>query len=759
MPRNQAISERLDNLTIDAATKGAQTSALNALIQADTPENFRQALLDHNTVFTHGNPDLYGAGHANNDEFIAPAGVDGQHSILELRQKAARKRIGFGLPEDLGGLQELLTQEGDQALLAWFKTKLSLFGRYDWEAEPKLLTEESLNSIRDQAKNRALTSINAQVEAIELAFTTANDQVTEAIAEPQAANIDTITEQLNAMNTSAGELDRYLLEQAHLIELLETNDELNQRAETIARHLGDTKATIRDTYITFINAQYGVFEEDEDVDVTVGSAELKLKMDTLKALFDDVTKAFILAQMSGVQVPEDEEEEDEEVENPLAAMAGRAEENADLEQSRLQKDNIERALIKLSIQYHSKVISEKAAAIAVRVTEISQAENADTERTLLGDAVALLRSITEAAAASAEQAAKATAEDGLYADEALEREKAEIIALNDAVQAAKKAAEESLAASQILVTLPQQPPHFGNVFFQLGGFAEREGFTTVVVRPRLGETPPDVAIRPEVDDLAARLGGGGGAAAGASAAKYRRKKLEPGDMVYSIVAFAPGATSVAANAKITVQLAQDSTGKVTYKATGGKPNPKQSIVAVMRMAEMLLMDFDPASGETIYITGGAQHAEQAHRLLAVMLRLKQNCPALKDIKIVSEVPGCVAPVATPARLGLFGGEDLATANAAFITRYLPAAHVSEQSMLDLEDQVSKFMQVKATRNEGFAALKQEIQAVRAGANAPDDEVQAAGVQRQALAQQAQDWGFKENEEFDLDGNRSAIAGP
>lgn len=742
--QNKAISEVLEALTPSPTptTKAAQLAALDALMRADLdpPSNFRKAVIKHQAVLgREEHPEIFTGAGDTVDFLIA----DGEHPITALQQKAAEKRIMFGFPDDLASLKEILSKE-DAQLRPWFKTKQDLFGDYDWETGPHILTDEALVRIKEQAQQRAMQQITAYVDAAILQINTVNAQITAALTPHlQASSIAGAIEKLTSMREATQQLERYMADQCVVLEKGEAAGRaLSGRVEAVNTQLDDTTTIIYDKAITFIETQHQEMLAGVDgIDFEAAtSAVLKPKLDLLTKNSEAIESAFVLAKMSVAEEAEEDEEEEADEEDGVEELVD-ADAPAEVEvlaAAREQKNRVAIALTKLKAQYYVKLVTEKAALVADKEVEISQHNGPERERkALLGTATAAFRTIQEQATASASQVTRVALDEDLYAADERER----LAALNVRVQEAMQAAEDSLKLSKVLVTLPPEPPHFGNMFID----HEREIFNTVVVKN--GGAKPVAAVRLDVGALSAHV------AVAATQPKYERVLLAPGDAIYSLVAFNKPAAPAGAPAPppATVQLVQNHTGKVTLSTTGSALNPEERLLAAIRQAEMLLNNYE--SGDII-ISGDGKHAEQAKVLLAVMLVLQQKCPALAEAKIVSEVRGCVAPEPVSSRLGFLGrGEDQATVNQKFITNHLPPVLASEQKLQRIADQVNQFTQVKTTNRDQFAALKQQITQAR-----QELDPVHLGARTQELAQNIQRLGFQQNEQVDLEGTRSPIPG-
>jgi len=720
--KNQAIFTVLSEMNPNEATKGAQIAALDALIRTslDDPNNFRAVVLQHKEVLGAASEDLFKyddaeaeAGESrdveNNDAFLSVEGnEDGQYSLQALKEQAALKRIQFGLKvladTQLASLKELLTTETE--LRAWFKTKTDVFSDYDWGAEPYLLTDESIEAIKEKAKllgkqkitdkiNLAIDSINQLQLKIQEAL---GEDLTAARLKSVIADYTSLKDKGTRLNTDKNENAIFLAE--------EEEDILSPRLETVFEQFNEITAQLEDVVTTYIDSQYEVFEQEDPAGDNATNTELDAQLNTLKTRFASVEQALILAEMV-------KDEEDE-----AAALV----------ELRQKKMAMERGLIALNFLTYNKLVLEKAAIIDANATEISQYNGTGSDRArLLGLSKEAFKTLKEQATASAEKAT--IAQDELYNE--LEDDRRRILELNDATQAALRIAETHLKFSELLTKLPNEPRHFGNTFIDHG----REMFHTVVVKK--GATPPVGDVSPTAGGLAVQVGHA------TTQPTYERVNLEPGDAIHSTIAFPRAPAGAAAAGKVTVKLIQDHKGIVT-RHTDGQLNAEESLTAAIRQAELLLNNYE--SGDII-LTGAAQNAPHAKILLAVLLVLKQNCPALAAAKIVSEVSGCDAPKpAATSRWNFLGkAETQATVNQSFIEANLPGRAANEPKIQRLAQQINQLTQVKAESKRAFSILKQEIQQAR-GANLDD------------TAQRIENVAFKEHEEVTLDGTRAPIAG-
>lgn len=734
--RNQEILRALDEMcpSDTPATKVAQIAALDDLIRVNVNEatHFRVAVIRHQAVLgKEENPGVF-VDVADTDDFLTLDGDEAQNNgIVELQQKAAEARVKFG-PTDLASLKEIVNPELN--LRAWLKTKGNFFGNYDWETEPHLLTDEAIVRTKARAKLRIMLQITATVDAAVQKVEQLNADIM-ALLEPtlQASGIAGVIEKLTSMREEMESLQQKRVENDAFFE--DEEGRLSARVEPIAEEIEETTAFVKEKAITFIDSQRELFRQQDAVDFnTAMSAVIKPRLDEVLTISDGTSRAFVLAELCCVNIDEEIDEEEDAAEELVDEA---------LVNARGQRDEIERGLNILKAQYYNKLASEKAAFVLAKVTEVSQHNGSEVERNrLAGMAEAAYKTIEEQATASASQVGTMT-EDALY--QGYDAQRASIIALNDATQAALRAAKDNLEFSRILVALPKEPRHFGNLFVDRG----RETFDTVVVRK--GSALPEAVVTPSNDALAVQVG------AVDNQPKYWRVDLKPGDVIYSTVAFAkPPVASAAAvpTGKVTLQLVQDHTGKVTRHIEGGALDAEQSLIAAIRQAELLLNNYQ--SGD-ITLTGAERHAPHAQILLAVLLVLQQKCPALAGAKIVSEVRGCsVDKPSAPSRWNFLGTtETQDVVNQRFIddvgNKLLGQNLADDPKLQRIGDQINKLVQVKTANRQEFDALKQRIQRARR-------EVDGVplGETTEELARRLQDVAFKENEEIDLEGHRSLI---
>ncbi len=126
---------------------------------------------------------------------------------------------------------------------------------------------------------------------------------------------------------------------------------------------------------------------------------------------------------------------------------------------------------------------------------------------------------------------------------------------------------------------------------------------------------------------------------------------------------------------------------------------------------MILNNFTPKrdGDDAIIIEGDASNAPQAKKLMAALLLLKDNpehASKLKDVKIISKVPGCQAPEAVKSFLG--GSETQEMANQKFIDSHLPTRLVEREvtSLKSrLQTQVNSFTTAKGDREDRIKQMK------------------------------------------------------
>lgn len=205
---------------------------------------------------------------------------------------------------------------------------------------------------------------------------------------------------------------------------------------------------------------------------------------------------------------------------------------------------------------------------------------------------------------------------------------------------------------------------------------------------------PTFAERDDVDILSIAVVGG-------TEPLYEAVKLKQGDYIQSTAQFpkegVPGESVVGV-------LVQDHNGRIINKTTDTLSESQKCLMA-MRQAEMTLNGFKPKGNgdDAIVIDGNASNAEQAQKLVAALFLLKGTPPhdaALKDVKIISNVPGCKVPE---------------TVNNKFIEKFLPSSLVSEVMKTAVQTQVTSFAEVKQNLFEKTHDMKHQLQEARAHA--------------------------------------------
>lgn len=759
MPVNQIISEALEGIEPNPETHALHIATLDALLRAKTPNDFRKALIDNHAIFA--NPDAFADAREDDNNFLSEDAIeDGDNSINALRYQAAEKRILLGLPTGLDSLYEIISKEEGQ-FREWLATQPDSFGAHNWAEQPYILSAGAIERIKAQAKIQAAEQLTAKAEEIGQAM---NSPALRGLLAPLVLTdasrvyneISHLYEQKNAVQETLEKFQEFIDD----LEVLDLDTEFENL--TI-----DAKAASIDA----INTEHTIIiTEQEQINFDAATADaLKLSLDPLITRDENLNYA-----LSIVERPSDDEDvgegeqEAEEAEEPNNVQAEEEPEvDEELIQAYKQQDDIKRALTHLKLQYHTKLIREKAALIEQTLTQISQTDVPEptvstsnnregrvlTERErilgLQGNAEAAFAILATAADDNVRIIQAFT--DELYADR--DEEKNRLLVLNEAAQAARQTAERNLEFIRLLITVPERPNDFGNIVIEKGGVLDQDYFTTELVRT--GAELPALAAIPgaNVEGLQAQLLNPRQVS---PTPKFERVKLEPGDLIYARAEFTkPAVNGVVPPEKIKVNITQDHTGKVTYKASGGELNPEQSILAALKQAEMLLNNFDPSKGDAIYIKGEARYAEQAKILFALLLRIKETCPAFKDITIISHVTGCEGPKPESSMFGLFAQSQEA-ANKKFIEAHLPARYFPEQKMKTLTEQLTKFSDRKNANVQRLQEMKQQLREGKLADDGTRQELTPA--ERIALVGRMQTLGLKENEVMDLEENSSAIMG-
>ena len=228
-------------------------------------------------------------------------------------------------------------------------------------------------------------------------------------------------------------------------------------------------------------------------------------------------------------------------------------------------------------------------------------------------------------------------------------------------------------------------------------------------------------------------------------------ELKKGDFIHSTALFdkaggAPGE-------KVVSTIVQDHTGRVINK-TKAPLSEKQQCLEALRQAEMLLNNYTPTGkkGEGILIEGDASNMLQGKRLIAALLLLKEQHPLLKNIKIVSAVPGCKVPEPADRTFSFIRGKQTQEqANKTFINEFLPADKIIEPMMTtQTKKQVESFLAVKALSHARIKEMREELQHGRqvAGNKVPLSENEKAIVQQHITAQT-----LVPGDKIDLDGKK------
>jgi hypothetical protein len=184
--------------------------------------------------------------------------------------------------------------------------------------------------------------------------------------------------------------------------------------------------------------------------------------------------------------------------------------------------------------------------------------------------------------------------------------------------------------------LVANPVRRANVIMEKSG-GMLEGFTDRKTTSP-GNVPDSPAVGPVATILRTALPGN---------AIYEGQVLKEGEVIESSKKFAvaPSATPRAAASPDNVigTLVQDHTGKVTdITKNANLLQEKDLAMLALKQAQMMLTNYKPGDGDII-IEGSSNDKDQANRVYAALLYLKENDPNVGKVAIKSHVPGCIKP--------------------------------------------------------------------------------------------------------------------
>jgi hypothetical protein len=178
-------------------------------------------------------------------------------------------------------------------------------------------------------------------------------------------------------------------------------------------------------------------------------------------------------------------------------------------------------------------------------------------------------------------------------------------------------------------------------------------------------------------------------------------------------------------------LIQDSTGKVTDKTPQDtKLTSAESALMALKQAKMLLENYKPGSGD-IVITG--EDKDQANRVFAALLFLKEKNPLFAKVKVRSFVPDCEGPQSS-----ISSALSFKSATNIFIEKHLTTdlrTTFTEQDKV--RDDLAKFTGKITQRRETVEMFKQSIKA-------------AVGPAKRKAQNEYDAFALKEGEDIDVD---------
>lgn len=284
---------------------------------------------------------------------------------------------------------------------------------------------------------------------------------------------------------------------------------------------------------------------------------------------------------------------------------------------------------------------------------------------------------------------------------------------------------------------------FWSTFLQHGGVMEKYFHDQLVKK---GQEP--ALEHWEEDELSIR-------AQRQTAPLYELVEIQKGDFIHSTAQFdkeggAPGE-------KVVGKLVQDHTGRVINK-TKDPLSVEQQCILALRQAEMILNNYNPTDKDkqTILIEGNASNATQGKRLIAALLLLKEQPgyhDKLKDIQIVSNVPGCELPKPVNGAFSFIKGKQTQEeANKKFINDFLPAGTLADPTTrAQVQKQVGDFAAVKTISHERVKAMKEVL---HHGREIDGGHVELSEEEKAIVRQRIEDETLLPGDTIDLEGTKT-----
>lgn len=664
MAKNEQLFRVLKDLRPDNDTRDLQISALEALMNAplDQPNTFREAVIKHQAVLTHEDyPDLYTDASAESENFL------NSRLLLTLQQKAAQKRFEFGLNSlELKDLCDLLKAGTRIATLVAFENKTGLKEGYNWEKNLSHLTDQVFANIMQAEIGR---QVAAKVQAAHKAI--------QAIIEP----IDLATP------------DKRGVINLNLKLLREISEVLQTQKDFLSTKITAYKPEPFDV-ISSTNVKLSALIFDAAMNAVSTISNLLRPVDITTASLDQLQQNITNCESNA-----------QEAEEFFATAKIAATTSEQLDEITRLKAEIQIKLATLKAQKQAKLIEETTTQLKAKMEELFAHTGAENEKSqLLGEINALKRAVDK----EQDLAGQIAIEN----KNLLERYQQPATAFKTviaAISAITASANEATDMSNTLITAPKEPAHYGNTFnLRSGGVLSQYFSRSVVLRGRTAPAPDVV----DVNVLTTRVVPASGAAPNL-APIYERKKLEQGDTIHSTAVLPAEGQNVRQGQTVTCKLVKDVTGMVVDKSTG-QLSPGQRILSALEHAQLAIQDWTPREGDAIVISGSAANSDQANRVLAALLLLKAGNPALSNMKIKSEVPGCAVPEGTPSMMWM-GGESEETAIQNFIEKWIPTSEFSLDKKEQLKRQVAQFTAFKQNNRDQFFTLSRTLAAAPASA--------------------------------------------
>ena len=378
-------------------------------------------------------------------------------------------------------------------------------------------------------------------------------------------------------------------------------------------------------------------------------------------------------------------------------QSGDADSNVITKVKRIQEE-AELAHVQLQIRSASELADEASTQLKAIRNQIESADilYSDEKKKLLVEANRLL---TEIDSKSTQAETEITALKAQRPTQPLTPE-------DDArIEHVKKQREQ--AQADFLAAKARLESRGGNLFMAKGDPLDTYFHDVKIVKK--GKAPE---AAPNPDALAIAAASARGIAAGQHQVIYKKVQLEEGDVIRAQAVFSKVGEPLRRGI-----LEQDHLGKVTDRTdrTGQQNSfsPEEAALLALKQAKMLLDNYAVDAGD-IVISGGAENVEQAKKVYAALLYLKEGNPKFKDIKINSTVPGCKLPEA-----GYFTREATVRANFinANLLRHLGDNLANKQSG-SLPSQIkSEVKAVVEARISRIAEFKEQYNAAK---NSPVD---------------------------------------